>query len=45
MTATMTSCSTAVMAVKGIQQTLHYRSEIFTRSFARKFYEKMVTLI
>jgi len=45
MAATMTSCSTAILATKSILQILHYSSEIFTSVFARKFYEQMVILI
>jgi len=43
MAATMTTYSTAIMAVKGIVQIKS--SEIFTSAFARKFYVKMVTLV
>jgi len=46
MTATITPCSTAILAEKsiGLLQILH-KHRGFTNAFARKFYEKMVAFI
>jgi len=45
MAATMTSCSTAIMATKSILQIVLRIIEIFTSAFARKFYEQIVVFI
>jgi len=47
MLATITSCSTAILAAKCILHTVHlsYSIDIFTSNFAGKFYEQMVTFI
>jgi len=47
MTATMTPSSTAILAGKSIHRscTYEYSIKIFTNTFARQFYEKMVAFV